>query len=84
MNKKILLILFLVILVIIVIFFGIRRSSTSLVSPAARQVSAEINNSPMPSTSSNQPKEIRYDSSTDLQKELDSVNPQVIDSDFEE
>lgn len=28
------------------------------------------------------PKEIKYDSSTDLKKELDTVNPQVLDSDF--
>lgn len=28
------------------------------------------------------PKEITYDSSTDLKKELDTVNPQVLDSDF--
>lgn len=28
------------------------------------------------------PQEINYDSSTDLQKELDSVDPKVFDSDF--
>lgn len=28
------------------------------------------------------PKEIKYDSSTDLKKELESINPQVLDSDF--
>jgi len=31
----------------------------------------------------NPPKEVRYGSSTDLKQELDSINPQVLDSDFE-
>lgn len=35
-----------------------------------------------PVSSYNLPKEIKYDSSTDLKKELDSINPEVIDSDF--
>lgn len=39
---------------------------------------------PLPSVSSyNPPKQIQYDSSTDLKKELDSVNPQVSDVDFQ-
>lgn len=38
---------------------------------------------PLPSASSyNPPKEIKYDSSTDLKKELDSINPKVLDEDF--
>jgi len=31
----------------------------------------------------NPPEEIKYDSSTDLKKELDSINPQVLESDFQ-
>lgn len=32
----------------------------------------------------NAPKTFQFDSSTDLKKELDSINPQVLDSDFEQ
>lgn len=38
---------------------------------------------PVPSPAYNPPKEIKYDSATELKKELESVNPQVLDSDFE-
>ena len=30
------------------------------------------------------PKQYKFDSSTDLKKELDSINPQVLESDFEQ
>lgn len=51
-------------------------SKDVLVSPVNRPT-------PQPSSSSyNPPKEIKYDSSTDLKQELESVNPQVNDSDF--
>ncbi len=44
-----------------------------MVSPGAKQtVNEQI------------PKEIKYDSSTDLKKELDSVDPKVLDEDFQE
>jgi len=61
--------------------------SVSLVSPGIGKGvgSVESQSTPQPTVSSfNAPKEIKYDSSTDLQKELDSINPQVLDSDFDE
>ena len=40
----------------------------------------KISPSPIPKSS---PKEYKYDSSTDLEAELDLINPQILDSDFE-
>lgn len=82
MKNKLLIVALLavVIFVIIKLAFPVKNK---LVSPGIDSVA-----SPIPSAVSvpanNPPKEIKYDSSTDLQKELDSVNPQIIDSDFEE
>ncbi len=39
---------------------------------------------PMPLASPNAPKTFQFDSSTDLKAELEKVNPQILDSDFEE
>lgn len=72
-NNKTLLIIVLTVLATAVVFFVISKKVLPLVNPASPTPSASLLNSP---------KEIRYDSSTDLQKELDSVNPQVLDSDF--
>lgn len=47
---------------------------------------AAIVEQPLPTSSVllyNPPKEIKYDSSTDLKQELENINPQVSDSDFE-
>ena len=38
---------------------------------------------PVPVASPNAPKTFNFDSSTDLKMELQKVNPQVLDSDFE-
>ncbi len=76
-NKKTILIVVLTILATIVVFFAVNKKDSSLVSGPT----------PTPlvsSTSSyNPPKAIQYDDSTDLKNELDSVDPQVLDSDFE-
>lgn len=63
------------------------NKSGQLVSPVARSAVDQSKTAPssVPAASAfNPPKEIHYDGSIDLQKELDSVNPQVLDSDFEE
>ncbi|QQG43147.1 MAG: hypothetical protein HYW45_03015 [Candidatus Daviesbacteria bacterium] len=39
--------------------------------------------SSIPSAEPAAPQTFHFDSSTDLKKELDSINPQVLDSDFE-
>lgn len=54
---------------------GLQQDSPQKIQPQS---------SPTPTaTPYNPPKEIKYSQSTDLQKELDSVNPEVLNSDFD-
>lgn len=71
MSKKIFIVT--VFLIAVFLLLAFKNSDKKPVSPVA---------SPAPS-SYNPPKEIKYDSSTDLKKELDIVNPQVLESDFD-
>lgn len=83
-SNKTLLIIMLTILATAVVFFVI-RGDDSLVSPLSKQVGVSAGaqqSSPAPAQSPNTPKVIKYDSSTDLQRELDSINPEVLDGDF--
>ncbi len=83
-SKKILLIISLTVLTTIVVFFVIGKKSLPLISPVFKQ-NLNKQSTSAPSTSSyNPPKEIKYDSSTDLIKELETVDPQVLDEDFQE
>lgn len=85
-SNKTLLFIVLTILATIVVFFVIGRND-SLVSPIPKQngVFAGAQQSlSMPAQSPNTPKVIKYDSTTNLEQELETVNPQVGDSDFEE
>ncbi|MDO8573924.1 MAG: hypothetical protein Q7R77_04190 [Candidatus Daviesbacteria bacterium] len=64
------------VVVILIILFSIlflRNKTEPMVNPAVV---------PQPPAEINQPEVMKYDVSTDLQKELDSVNPQINDSDF--
>lgn len=85
-RNKILLITLLTVLTTIVGFFVTSRGSISLISPAPKQDKTQpssFNSSSIPSTPSyNPPKVIKYDSSTDLKQELDSIDPKVLDEDF--
>lgn len=77
-KNKIISIILLIALVIVTVFFIVNRRNGSLVSPKLVQPSST------PAASLyNPPQEIRYDSSTDLEKELGSINPELLDSDFE-
>ncbi|MBI4035821.1 hypothetical protein HY383_02645 [Candidatus Daviesbacteria bacterium] len=79
-SKKIFLVL--LIIGVVIIFFLFNQKVSSLTSPASKQNQAN-QVTPTPSTSSyNPPAQVQYDSSTDLQKELESINPQVLDEDF--
>lgn len=85
-SNKTLLVIMLTILATAVLFFVI-RGDDSLVSPISKQVGVSAGaqqSSPLPVQSPNTPKVIKYDSSTDLQRELDSINPKVLDSDFQD
>lgn len=64
-----------VLVVLIFVLLGSKKS-TDLVKPAATVVPT--------STPISVPKEYKFDSLTDLKKELDSINPQVLESDFEQ
>lgn len=55
--------------------------SSKFVSTDVKQPLASPTQTPAPF---NPPKEMHYDNNTDLEKELDSVNPQILDSDFEQ
>lgn len=88
-NKKILLvgtILMIVIFVLLITNFVLPHrewQAKSLVgSGFGLMGNKQTGVSPSP-TPSAPPRTFKFDSSIDLKKELDSVNPQVLDSDFE-
>jgi len=78
MNKKTLIsiIIITVIIIITIIFSRQEKAEKNLVNPQVQTIEP----TPAPSPS---PKTFQFDASTDLEKELDSINPQVLDSDFE-
>ncbi len=73
MNKKILIYITIIIIItiIIVILFKQKKSEKNLVSPGMQSVQTT---EPI----------LKFDASTDLEKELESVDPKVLDSDFNE
>lgn len=74
MTKTRLLTILLIVLVTVIIFSVTRKRDIALVNPA----------SPTPSSSAyNPPKEIKYDNAADLMQELEGINPEVLESDFE-
>ncbi len=56
------------------VFFVQKQKVSNLVTPTINEV---------PNSTPNAPRTYNFDSSSDLKKELDSINPQVLDSDFE-
>ncbi len=75
-------IVLIIIVVAIVIFFTQRQGVGKLVSPNLSQTSKQTIEE-VPNATPNAPKSYNFDSSSDLKKELDSINPQILDSDFE-
>jgi len=73
-NKfaTIVIVLFLTVIALFTIVKYTVNTNRTIVSPEAKQAVNE------------QTSEIKYDSSTDLKKELDSVGPKVLDEDFQE
>lgn len=68
------------ILVLIIAFWVVYiKSANNLLSPLVKPT-AQL--TPVPSASPNAPKQIKFDKSTDLIKELELIDPQVLDSDF--
>lgn len=89
MNSiKIILIILSIIFIAIAGYFFINKKTLPPVSPLLQQETINKPSSPAPASlpptpSYNPPKEVKYDSSTDLNQELESINPQVLDKDFE-
>lgn len=82
--KKFLLVIGLII-VVIVWFFGSGKNEEGLVGPNFIQHLAHIPPTPtVPAPTPNAPKTFSFDSSTDLKVELEKVNPQILDSDFDD
>lgn len=79
-NKKflVLIIILLVSVFLIAKYRGGGGGSGSMVGPELNQVTESPQPTPTPT-----PREFKFDSSTDLKQELDFINPQVLDSDFE-
>ena len=55
------------------VFLISNRRNETLVKPDIQVPAPEIPRAP---------KAVQYDSSTDLEKELESINPQILESDF--
>lgn len=72
----------LLVIIILTIVKNLNNGDRSLISPAFWQKTDQSAATPNPTPSYNPPQEIKYDSSTDLRRELDSVNPEVLDNDF--
>ncbi|MDD5416159.1 MAG: hypothetical protein PHE48_04110 [Candidatus Daviesbacteria bacterium] len=85
MSKSKIVTAVLILLLVGVLFLFIKymgKGDRLLVNPGVEKAASQ--STFPPSTSSyNPPQEIKYDSSTDLKKELDSIDPQVLESDFE-
>jgi hypothetical protein len=72
----------LVVIILLTIVNNMNNKNGGLVSPFLGKAASKTV-LPSQTPSYNPPKEIKYDSSTDLKKELESVNPQVLDEDFQ-
>lgn len=79
MKNKTILLIALTILTMIVVYFVTSKKDMNLVGPSLIQQTPT--STPMPTP--NIPKTFQFDSSTDLKMELEKVNPQILDSDFE-
>lgn len=83
MKKNNLITLLLIIfLIIAVVFLFPKGKNGSLVSPAGNLLQ-EKSTSQEEVINYNPPKEVKYDSSTDLEKELEGVDPKVLEADFQ-
>lgn len=82
-SKTILLSVVIIILAVLTMMKFRTHQTETLTSPGFFPKTTETAPISVPSPSSTPtPKNYNFDSSTDLRKELDSINPQVLDSDF--
>lgn len=71
----------LVIVILLIVVLGSKRGNFGLTSPNFNKPSKQTDR--LPNATPNAPKQYNFDSSTDLKMELESINPQILDSDFE-
>ena len=85
MNRNKVFVILIIVLLLTVLLLIVKyaiNTNNLLVSPKGQIIDQQ--SVVLTPASPNSPKEIRYDGATDLKQELDSVDPQVLDSDFEE
>ncbi len=87
-RKKVVMVIIVLFLVVIswIIVQGVRGKGESLISPGVGKAVGSVVGQPTPEptvSSFNAPKEIKYSSATDLKQELDSIDPKVLDEDFQ-
>lgn len=80
-KPSILTIILILLLGAIILIFTPSRWKSNLISPMGQKPQV-MTVSPTPMPTPNQPKTFKFDRSTDLKAELDKINPQVLDSDF--
>lgn len=80
-SKLITVSLFFLLLIVLFVIKYMISGDKLLVSPGVTQVNNQPTGQPAIS-SYNPPQAIKYDSSTDLKEELESINPKVEESDF--
>lgn len=87
MNKNRIPIIFIIVIIFIavVLFLTQGEKTKTLVNPGGLLTGKTESPTPVPTPvpTPNAPKTFKFDSSTDLKQELEKVNPQVLDSDFE-
>ena len=83
MKKSFLVVIGLIIFSLIL--FIDSKKQGGMIGPSFMQQGAhqESTPPPTPAPTPNAPKTFQFDSSTNLKEELDKVNPEVLDSDFE-
>ena len=82
MNKKIPVII-LIAVVILIWFLTTNKKDGNLASPGSKNKNAQVTSTPAPLATPQAPKSFQFDASTNLEAELEKVNPEVLDSDFE-
>lgn len=84
MKRKNLIILIVVLVVIVGLILSIQKDQALSGPNFIQQVTnSQKTPSPTPAPTPNAPKSFQFDSSTDLEAELQKINPEILDSDFE-
>ncbi len=84
MKSKKILIAVSILMIVGILWLGLNnRTSKDLVNPLLGQSKPTPSETPFPNPTPAVPKTFNFDSQTDLQAELEKINPEILDSDFE-